>query len=502
MAIEEKENQELTKLQDLIDLVEKDPIPTNIFTIEDTDPLVLLGKLNEIEEYLRGIKSLIVDINSKSMEAVNTALDAIKVAKQALEGSNTALESANTSLETANKAIETANTATDLANDANNTAGDALVEAVDAMQLAQTAMNKAQEALDQVTQGLGTKIYDNHGTLLSTAKFAGHNGINVDMAENDPQTFDIRLDNTITTAIEDTHQQTETNKANIIAVEGRVTNNEADIVELTNMLSATEELAQQAFDTLPNKLDKTGGTMTGQLGFNGYDALPENRDPTYITGITSFAEGGKMQCTNINDLKEIIAGLKLPIYQLGGYDPNTTFDAGVYEISADMGGTNCPAESNYGVLLVLPYRKAKGNTIVDYCSQIYLPNGDITNIPNTLYFRTGLKNAWNNWQSVGLETDFSNAQTYYKFSNGILICHKRSTSGGNTQGLLVSDRFLVPFHTTYYAFIVQPVGDNSYCGFGSGIRSKTVTDINFGIWGQASTDKVKGYEWIAIGEWK
>lgn len=364
MAIEEKEDQELTKLQDLIDLVEKDPLPTNVFTIEDTDPLVLLGKLNEIEEYLRGIKSLIVDINSKSMEAVNTALDAIKVAKQALDASNTALASANTALETANQAITTANTSLEQATDANNTAGDALAEADDAKQLAQTAMNKAQEALDQVTQGLGTKVYDNHGTLLSTAKFAGHNGINVDMAENDPQTFDIRLDNTITTAIEDTHQQTETNKANITALESRtatnetdITNlktkdttqdnkisaNEADIVELTNMLSATEELAQQATEDL---------------------------------------------------LKTI------PVYSLGGYDPDTLYNIGLYEITADAGGTNCPDGSNYGVLLVLPYRKPRGNTIVDFCCQIYLPNGDITTYPNTLFYRTGLKNSWNEWQKI------------------------------------------------------------------------------------------------------
>lgn len=258
MAIEEKENQELTKLQELIDLVGKDPLPTNVFTIEDTDSLVLLGKLNKIEECLRGIKNLIVDINSNSIEAVNTALDAIKVAKQALDGSNTALAAVNTALETANQAITTANTSLEQATDANNTAGDALIHADDAKQLAQTAMNKAQEALDHVTQGLGTKVYDIHDTLLSTAKFAGHNGINVDMAENDPQTFDIRLDNTITTAIEDTHQQ---------------------IVELTEMLASVEEdvdtklIKKADYPQIVTDLqnDNVGDIYTDTSTHNNYD---------------------------------------------------------------------------------------------------------------------------------------------------------------------------------------------------------------------------------------
>lgn len=291
MAIEEKENEQKTPLDELIELVEKDPIPTNVFTIEDTDPLVLLGKLNEIEAYLRGIKGIISTINDKSNDALTHALEAVTTAKQALEGGVNALASSNTALETANTAIDTANTsletaqnaketaegidakatsaldtagnALDQANSAHDTAGEALDEAVDAMEQAKEAIKIAQNALEQVTEGLGTKVFDSHGNLLNEAKFSGHNGINVDMSEDDHTTFDIRLDNTITTAIEETHRATETNKASI--------------VELADMLSATEDTAQQALEGLQSKVNKSGDTITGKL-------IVENGTKTAIIG--------------------------------------------------------------------------------------------------------------------------------------------------------------------------------------------------------------------------
>ena len=48
MAIEEHEFTE-TNLDELIERLEKDDIPTNIFTVEDKDPMVILGKLNEVK---------------------------------------------------------------------------------------------------------------------------------------------------------------------------------------------------------------------------------------------------------------------------------------------------------------------------------------------------------------------------------------------------------------------------------------------------------------------
>lgn len=201
MAIEEKEQQE-TLLKDLIEKVEKDPLPTNIFDIETTDPLVLLGKMNEIISKLKGIQSLISSSDTKANQAVETAINALNTASQALKSANTAIGTANTAIETSNTAIGTANEAKEqstraeeIAGMANDTAGEALAEATDALRV-------ANEALSQVVAGYGTKIYDVSGNLLNNAKFTGHNGINVDMSETDNETFDIRLDETITTDIE------------------------------------------------------------------------------------------------------------------------------------------------------------------------------------------------------------------------------------------------------------------------------------------------------------
>lgn len=67
MAIEENENIE-TNLDELIERLEQDDIPTNIFTVEDTDPMVLLGKMNEVIARLRDINS---SIPTKTSQLLN-----------------------------------------------------------------------------------------------------------------------------------------------------------------------------------------------------------------------------------------------------------------------------------------------------------------------------------------------------------------------------------------------------------------------------------------------
>lgn len=220
MATIEEFEEKTTDLSKLIELVEKDDLPTNIFTIEDTDPLVLLGKLNEIIAYLKDMLSLINSSDSKANEALASALQALTTAREAIEGATLALDSSNTALNTANTALNTANTANEKADSANDVANEAMAEASEALMT-------AQEALSQVVSRLGTKVYDINNNLLSNAKFAGHNGINVDMADEDSETFDIRLDSTITEAIEETNTLANTNKANI----DNLTNTQATNIE-------------------------------------------------------------------------------------------------------------------------------------------------------------------------------------------------------------------------------------------------------------------------------
>ena len=54
---------------------------------------------------------------------------------------------------------------------------------------------------DIFQQDTGTLVKDINGNNLSTCTFSGHNGINVDMDENDPNDFNIRLDQEVANRI-------------------------------------------------------------------------------------------------------------------------------------------------------------------------------------------------------------------------------------------------------------------------------------------------------------
>ena len=88
---------------------------------------------------------------------------------------------------------------------------------------------------------------------------------------------------------------------------------------------------------------------------------------------------------------------KFTNHSQGAYNCNTCYDEGVYLIAM---GSNCPSGSQYGSLFVMPYRKPTGNIKPDYCTQIYIPNGDDPTAPNSMFYRTSLANSWNAWQEV------------------------------------------------------------------------------------------------------
>lgn len=151
-----------TTLKELIEDIEKDDLPTNEFTIEDEDPMVILGKINEVIASLKMIQDTISSSDTKAQEALTTAIQSLETANKALSSSNVSLETANQAIATANQAIASANTAlqesqnaVDTSTQANNTANTAETNALEALRV-------AQEALDQVVQGLGTKVYVNN----------------------------------------------------------------------------------------------------------------------------------------------------------------------------------------------------------------------------------------------------------------------------------------------------------------------------------------------------
>lgn len=79
------------------------------------------------------------------------------------------------------------------------------------------------------------------------------------------------------------------------------------------------------------------------------------------------------------------------------YDCNTCYDGGLYMIAR---GKNYPSGSPYGTLLVLPYRKNVGNTSPDFAVQIFIPDGDDSTKPNSMFYRTSLKDSWAHWNEV------------------------------------------------------------------------------------------------------
>lgn len=222
MAIEEHEFTE-TNLDELIERLEQDDIPTNIFTVEDKDPMVILGKLNEVIANLQSINNTVTSSDTKANEAITKATQAIADATQALTtangidakatlalqnavnavvsansaiqastqavtSANTALTTANTAINTANSAeetaqsaetkadnaITTANTASATATSAKNTAEGIDAKATTALSNSQTAISTAnsanataQEALSQVIAGQGTKVYRDTQLLTS-----------------------------------------------------------------------------------------------------------------------------------------------------------------------------------------------------------------------------------------------------------------------------------------------------------------------------------------------
>ncbi len=90
----------------------------------------------------------------------------------------------------------------------------------------------------------------------------------------------------------------------------------------------------------------------------------------------------------------------LTLSDKSGYNCNTLYDGKIWLVGS---GSNCPSGSQYGALFMMPYRKASGNSKPDYGAQIFIPNGDDSTKPNSMFFRTSLENSWNGWQEVAVE---------------------------------------------------------------------------------------------------
>ena len=203
---EEKE-ENVTSLQELIDIVERDIIPTNEFTIEDKDPMVILGKLNEVVAYLKTLQATINSSDAKANEALQQAIQAVSDATQALNVANgidakatsalenaiNAVATANTALNASNTALNTSNTAISTANTAISSANSAVETAIKADTTASTAITTANNA-KTIAEGIDAKATNaltNSNTAISTADQAK---ANADNAQSVASTANINAD--------------------------------------------------------------------------------------------------------------------------------------------------------------------------------------------------------------------------------------------------------------------------------------------------------------------
>ncbi len=143
--------------------------------------------------------------------------------------------------------------------------------------------------------------------------------------------------------------------------------------------------------------DNSGGGSSTDVQINS-TSITSGGVANIITNTAYNASSNKL--ATMSDVPSVSDRLK--IYPHSGYNVNTCYDAGVYLVAQ---GSNIPSGSNYGSLLVMPYRKAEGNTTPDFGTQIFMPNGDDNTHPNSFYYRTALSNSWNSWQELETTTN-------------------------------------------------------------------------------------------------
>ena len=293
----------VTKLVDLIEKVNADDLPTNEFTIEDKDPMVILGKLNEVIAYLEQLQATINSSDTKANEALQKAIQAVADATQALSvangiddkatqalanaveavsTANSALSASNTALSTANTAISTANTALSSAKSAVETAESAETNADTAISTANGAKTTAEGIDSKVTQALA-----NSQTAITTANNADSK------ADSAVATAEDALNQVVaglgTKVYRDT---TLLNNLDIKPIEDDIANNTIAITALQN--GKVDKVAGKQLSTE----DFTTNEKNKLAGLNNYDDTQVQADITALQ--TSKANQSDLSATNNN----------------------------------------------------------------------------------------------------------------------------------------------------------------------------------------------------------
>lgn len=306
MAIEEHEFTE-TNLDELIERLEQDDIPTNIFTVEDTDPMVLLGKLNEVIANLQTISDTVTSsdtkadeaiakatqaiadatealttangIDAKATQALANAIEAVASANTAVQASTQAVSSANTALSTANTAISTANSAEDTAQSAENKADNAVTTANTANTTANSAKTTAEGIDTKATQAL-----TNSQTAITTANNASVTATSADT----------KADTAISTA-----NSADTKADTAISTANTANTNASNAVSTANSASSTANTASQNAST---------ALTTAQTA-------SQNASTALSTANNADSKADSAVATAEDALEQVVAGLGTKVYR-------------------------------------------------------------------------------------------------------------------------------------------------------------------------------------------
>lgn len=439
-------------IQVLLEKIEKDDLPTNVFDVEGTDPLVLLGKMNEIIGQLENFQSSVNTSNTTANEALSKAEDAVDTSGQALSNANTALGTANQAIGTANTAIETANQSLETAQDAEDVAKTANQNSNQAVTTANEAKSTAENALEQVTQGLGTKVYDNSGNLLNETTLTGSNGINVDMDATLHKNFVISIDQTVT---------------------DKISQNETDISELQSANEKQDTIIAQIEDDVDN-LDNIVKSKVQEviLTLSGINK-----------GLITFQQ---LQILQADDSNYII--LNDEIYRLA--DKQDTSGYRTYTHTAQH-NPNVVTKSIRITISTLTWQVETRNIVDGESNQSI--DGIKTFYDQVIFNREILSCYGPQNIRIDIEDIGSN---YIRYGNGIQICW--GTKPAQSSNSWIQVNFPKPFINTNYAIGASLKRPNNF-GWENDMLSfdnKTTTGVRFAVWNK------REIQYIAIGYWK
>ena len=235
-----------------------------------------------------------------------------------------------------------------------------------------------------------------------------------------------------------------------------------------NTITASDLGALTSHQDISHLLSKTEAASTYQtiissnnkISYSNISGTPTSLPASDVYSWAKAASKPSYAFSEIANKPTTLGGYGITDWDVNAYngnDLNTFYDAGLKLIR--NASFNYPSKGNYGSMLVMPYRKAFGNTITDFAAQIFLPNGDDSANPNDMFFRTSLENTWNEWQRVLTNNNYT-SYTYSQTTIDSKLSGYLPLSGGTMNGT-ISYTSNAPFLSLY-----RLDGETPYLRFG------------------------------------